>query len=30
MKPHFICNLYVYIQQIGVRIGLGYINELIN
>jgi hypothetical protein len=21
LKPHFICNLYVYIQQIGVRIG---------
>jgi hypothetical protein len=20
-KPHFICNLYMYIQQIGVRIG---------
>jgi hypothetical protein len=21
LKPHFICNLYIYIQQIGVRIG---------
>jgi hypothetical protein len=26
LKPHFICNLYIYIQEIGVRIrcyGLG-------
>jgi hypothetical protein len=21
LKPHFICNRYIYIQQIGVRIG---------
>jgi hypothetical protein len=20
LKPHFICNLYIYIQQIGVRV----------
>jgi hypothetical protein len=21
LKPHFICNLYIYVQQISVRIG---------
>jgi hypothetical protein len=28
LKPHFICNLYIYIQQIGVRMKSSYVTNL--